>query len=68
MKRQQAEVVKKLRKTYNPTSYLYINRVAKNGGKFVSKTTKDSVLVEREKLYQQIKELNHRGKLCTLND
>lgn len=68
IKRQQGELVKKLRKTYRPESYSYVDRVALNGGRFVSKTTNEEVIREREEIYQKIKELNHRGKLCTLND
>lgn len=68
MKRKQAEIVKKLRKTYCSESYKYINREARNGGHLTSKTTKEDILKLRENLYKQIRELNHRGKLCTLND
>jgi hypothetical protein len=62
IKRKQCEIVKALRNTYRPSSYTYIKRVTKNGGSFVSKTTKDSILKEREELYQKIRELNFRGK------
>lgn len=68
IKKEQAMLVKKLRKTYCSESYEYINRTAKNGGHLTSKTTKENILDVREKYYKQIRELNHRGKLCTLRD
>lgn len=68
IKRKQADVVRQFRKTYTQSSYDHIRRQAKNGGTFTSKTTKDDVLSQRDSLYQKIRELNHRGNLCTLND
>lgn len=61
IKKKQAEIIKDFRKTYNEGSYEYIQRIAKNGGHLTSKTTKPEVLELREKLYQQIRELNKRG-------
>lgn len=61
LKREQAEILQRLRKTFVPSSYVHISRIARNGGRFLSKTTKIDVLIERENLYQKIRELNKRG-------
>lgn len=63
IKKQQAEIVKRLRKTVTPSSYEHIKRKSKNGGNFISKTTKPEILKLRNELYQKCKELNRRGIL-----
>lgn len=62
IKKRQSEVIKFFRKTYSPNSYEYIQREAKNGGKFISKTLKKEVLSKREELYKQLKAINKKGK------
>lgn len=62
VKKKQAEIVKKFRKTFKKGSYSYIKRDARNGGTFVSTTLNKDVVQHREALYKQIRELNKKGK------
>lgn len=63
IKKEQAEIICRFRKTYAKDSYNYVRRQTNNGGTFVSKTTRPSIIAKREELYQQIKGLNKRGVL-----
>lgn len=63
IKQKQVDIINRFRATMAPSSYEYIERVAQNGGRFVSKTTRPEILKLREELYQQVRELNKRGIL-----
>lgn len=63
IKKPQAELLKRYRKTIEKPSYSFVSRVANNGGRFISKTLKPEIVEYRLSLYSQIKTLNQRGKL-----
>jgi len=63
IKKKQVDVINKYRGTVIPSSYIHIERKAKNGGRFLSKTTRPEILKLREQLYQEVRELNRRGTL-----
>lgn len=61
IKRKQVEIVRKLKDTINRKSYSFPERIARNGGRFISKTLNNDVADYREKLYKEIRILNKRG-------
>lgn len=62
LKKPQAEIIKEFLKTFNSKSYNEIRHNLQNNGIGIHRELKNETIDYREKLYQEIRLLNKRGK------